>query len=159
MALSVSFAHKFRVLVEKEDYKKLDYVYVSPQGLKISSKPDEKKYWIARILEIRAADAQHVYALVVWMYWPDQLLNAHVGRETAKSGQRSYHGKHELIASNHLDVMDVTTLAGKAPVKQWLEEDDNDVQDGLYWRQTYDIKTGNLSVSIFECNAFFYIFY
>lgn len=75
-------------------------------------------------------------------------MRAHVGSETPENGRRSYHGTHELMASNHLDVCDVTSFAGHAQVEQWLEEDDNDVQTGLYWRQIYDVRTGNLSVRI-----------
>ncbi|KAI7910891.1 hypothetical protein M0657_011190, partial [Pyricularia oryzae] len=32
-----------------------------------------EKDWVARILEIRAADEHHVYARIYWMYWPDEL--------------------------------------------------------------------------------------
>lgn len=58
--------------------------------------------WVARILEIRASDEQHVYARVYWMYWPDELpAGTHVGRKTIRGGRQPHHGKHELIASNH----------------------------------------------------------
>jgi len=57
--------------------------------------------WVARILEIRASDEHHVYARVYWMYWPDELPpNTQDGRKTVQ-GRQSYHGKAELIASNH----------------------------------------------------------
>lgn len=58
--------------------------------------------WVARILEIRALDEQHVYARVFWMYWPDELpAGTHLGGKTLRGGRQPYHGKHELIASNH----------------------------------------------------------
>lgn len=136
------------LIVADEDYSKADFVFVRPPGLKRTSKAQEREFWVARILEVRAIDAQHVYALCAWLYWPEQLQRAHVGREAPENGRRAYHGKHELMASNHLDVCDVTSFAGHAPVEQWLEEDDNDVQTGLYWRQIYDIRSGNLSVRI-----------
>ncbi|KFY31319.1 hypothetical protein V493_01209 [Pseudogymnoascus sp. VKM F-4281 (FW-2241)] len=131
--------------IDKVDYRKNDFVYIRPPGLKLDGDDDERKFWVARILEIRAIDARHVYALVAWMYWPDQLVNAHVGPETPQSLRRWYHGKYELVASNHLDVEDVTSIAGHATVAQWFEEDDDKVQEGLYWRQTFHVITGNLS--------------
>lgn len=58
--------------------------------------------WVARILEIRASDEHHVYARVYWMYWPDEIP---VGTKDSDnkyvSGRQSYHGQHELVASNH----------------------------------------------------------
>ncbi|KFX94237.1 hypothetical protein V490_04447 [Pseudogymnoascus sp. VKM F-3557] len=131
--------------VDSVDYRKNDLVYVRPPDLKLDGNDDERKFWVAQILEIRAKDSRHVYALVAWLYWPDELVNVRVGTETPKSGRRWYHGKHELVASNHLDIEDVTSMAGHAPVAQWLEEDDDKIQEGLYWRQTYDIMTGKLS--------------
>lgn len=58
--------------------------------------------WVAKILEIRAQNEQHVYARVYWMYWPDELpAGTQVGRKTIRGGRQPYHGQHELIASNH----------------------------------------------------------
>ncbi|KFX99928.1 hypothetical protein V490_01579 [Pseudogymnoascus sp. VKM F-3557] len=121
------------------DYRKNDYVHVRP--------PDDnnRKFWVAHILEIRAEDACHIYALIAWMYWPDQLVNAHMAPEAPGSGRRWYHGKHELIASNHLDVVDITSMAGPASVAQWVEDDDDSTQEGYYWRQTFNVKSGVLS--------------
>jgi len=63
-------------------------------------------------------------------------------------GAQSYHGKHELIASNHMEIIDAMTVASKASVSHWLEKDEEKVLDALYWRQTYDFQTQDLSVSI-----------
>jgi hypothetical protein len=72
------------------------------------------------------------------MYWPEQL----------PKGREVYHGKDELIASNHMEVLDVTTFAGKASVEQWYEEDDDVVKSDMLWRQTFDHRDGGkLSVS------------
>ena len=89
------------------------------------------------------------------MYWPEELpppktktsdtVNNH-------SGQRKYHGSHELIASNYMEVLDVLSFAGKADVFQWNEEDDNLVHK-LYWRQTLNRETQELSVSMTEAVA------
>lgn len=60
--------------------------------------PDE---WVARILEIRAADEHHVYARVYWMYWPEELPVGTKDGNKYVSGRQPYHGHNELIASNH----------------------------------------------------------
>jgi hypothetical protein len=58
-------------------------------------------HWVARILEVRALNGQNVFARIFWMYWPDKLpVGTTDGRKSAK-GRQSYHGEHELIASNH----------------------------------------------------------
>ncbi|OBT40506.1 hypothetical protein VE00_07909 [Pseudogymnoascus sp. WSF 3629] len=126
-------------------YRKNDYVYVRHADLELVSDDDNRRFWFAHILEIRAKCAWRVYALIAWMYWPDELLGAHMGTETPTSGRHWYHGKHELVASNHLDVLDVNSMAGHAPVAQWFEDDDDNTQDGFYWRQTFNIMSRGLS--------------
>lgn len=54
--------------------------------------------WIAYILEIRATDTEHVYARVCWMYWREELPQQ--TRSSVRIPQ-GYHGRDELIASNH----------------------------------------------------------
>lgn len=57
--------------------------------------------WLAYILEIRASDANHVYARVYWMYQPDDLpQHRHQGKR-CPVGRQPYHGADEVIASNH----------------------------------------------------------
>ncbi len=97
---------------------------------------DEKMFWIAQVLEVRALDSQHVYLRVFWSYWPDEL----------PGGAKDYHGKHELVVSNFMEIIDAMTVAGKAEVCHWLEKDEEPVLDGLYWRQTYNFHTQALSV-------------
>lgn len=58
-------------------------------------------FWVARILEIRAADEHHVYARVCWMYSPDELPVATMAGKKTSAGRQPYHGMNELIASNH----------------------------------------------------------
>ena len=80
------------------------------------------------------------------MYWPEDLpLLKDCG--VTQSGRRNYHGKHELIASNHMEVVDVCTFAGLASVTCWKETHDEETQTDLYWRQTFDYRTAQLSVS------------
>ncbi|OBT60141.1 hypothetical protein VE03_10214 [Pseudogymnoascus sp. 23342-1-I1] len=123
-----------------------DYVYVRPPDLELVGDDDNRKFWVAHILEIPAKCAGHVYALIAWMYWPGHLVEAHMAAETPKSGRCWYHGKQELVASNHLDILGVKSMAGHASVAQWLEDDDDKIQGGLYWRQTLDSRSGILSI-------------
>lgn len=81
------------------------------------------------------------------MYDPKELPKLRDQGVTA-AGRRPYHGKDELVASNAMEVLDVSTFAGKAHVSQWMEEDEEGEQAGLYWRQTFDHRDGGkLSVS------------
>jgi len=84
------------------------------------------------------------------MYWPEELPPPAVrspDQTNKDSGKRKYHGSHELVASNYMEVLDVLSFAGKAEVHQWFEEDDN-LQHKLYWRQTYCRETQALSVRL-----------
>ncbi|KAH8905317.1 hypothetical protein BR93DRAFT_882374 [Coniochaeta sp. PMI_546] len=110
--------------------------------------------WVARILEIRASDEHHVYARVFWMYWPDELpKNTRDGNKLVK-GRQPYHGSRELIASNHMDIINVVSVTSQAAVNHWLEENDAEIQENLYWRQALDIRTFELSslLPICKCN-------
>jgi hypothetical protein len=83
------------------------------------------------------------------MYWPEELPAPGIkakDMESRDSGKRTYHGGHELIASNYMEVLDVLSFAGKADVFHWLEEDDN-LNHKLYWRQTFNRQTQALSAS------------
>ena len=73
-----------------------DYVYVNHGGLAQGGTSSEPAYWIARVVEVRAQDAHHVYVRVFWCYWPSEL----------PGGRRLYHGQDEIVPSNHMDVID-----------------------------------------------------
>ena len=115
-----------------------DYVYVNygqvPQG---EETEDDKQFWIARVLEVRASSPSAVYLRVFWMYWPSEL----------PAGPEHYHGKNELVASNHMEVIDAMTVSGKAEVMHLIEKDDAPTVTGLYWRQKFDFLTRKVSVS------------
>lgn len=85
---------------------------------------------------------------IAWLYWPEELPPPAVraaDQETAACGKRKYHGNHELVASNYMEVLDVLSFAGKAEVWHWPEDDDN-LLHKLYWRQTFCRETQALSV-------------
>lgn len=51
---------------------------------------------------------------LVWMYRPNQLdLCVDTISSKKARGARDYHGQFEVIASNHIDVVDVTCFAGQ----------------------------------------------
>lgn len=56
---------------------------------------------MALILEIRALDQKHVFARVFWMYWPEELPADTMDGRKRIQGWQPYHGRDELIASNH----------------------------------------------------------
>lgn len=110
-------------------------------------------YWVAKILEVRALDEHHVYARVYWMYLPDELPQNTIDGRKIVSGRQPYHGQNELIASNHMDVINVVSVAMRAVVNQWVESDDDQVQDALYWRQAFDCRTSQLSSVDLTCKC------
>ncbi|KAM0361934.1 hypothetical protein ACHAPK_011650 [Fusarium culmorum] len=101
--------------------------------------------WVARILEIRASDEHRVYARVYWMYWPDELPPGTIDRKKTVKGRQPYHGTNELIASNHMDIINVVSVTAPATVNQWIESDDDEIEPALYWRQAYNYITSQLS--------------
>lgn len=108
-----------------------------------------KNSWIANILELRVNAKGERYALVLWLYWPSDLKNAHVGEEHPKDGRKGYHGDYELVVSNHFDITDVRTfdrVFTEGDVRPLLEVDGEVVRE-YYWRQSYDVRDGSLSVS------------
>lgn len=96
-----------------------------------------QKHWVAKVLEVRAGDEQHVYLRVYWLFRPEDL----------PGGRQWYHGSNELIASNEMQIIDAMTVDGTVDVKHWIETNDDDDMppDQLVWRQTYNFKSQQLS--------------
>lgn len=40
----------------------------------------------------------------------------------------------------------MVSVTSQAQVKQWYEENDEEIQNALYWRQAFDVRTYELSV-------------
>ncbi|KAK4954559.1 hypothetical protein LTR10_007990 [Elasticomyces elasticus] len=95
--------------------------------------------WKAKVLEVRALDAEHVYVRIAWMNRPEDL----------DEGRQPHHGKLELIATNHMDIIDAMTVNGRLDLYAWDETDDEVQMPGIqehFWRQTLDVaKTRELS--------------
>lgn len=98
------------------------------------------KQWFAKIQEVRAADGDHVFLRVYWLYRPDEL----------PGGRGIFHGRNELVLSTHMDILDVKSVDYKVDLREWRDDDeDADWVDGFgkyYWRQLYDYNTGELTV-------------
>ncbi|KAF2176026.1 hypothetical protein K469DRAFT_38699 [Zopfia rhizophila CBS 207.26] len=108
-----------------------DYVYVKADE-KENLAPDAPiKEWVAKLLEVRAGDEQHVYLRVYWMYRPEDL----------PGGRQPYHGQNEVIASNDIQIINAMSVQAKANVKRWVEQDENGILDSdqLFWRQTLHV--------------------
>ncbi|KJZ76597.1 hypothetical protein HIM_03933 [Hirsutella minnesotensis 3608] len=145
-------------------YYNEDFVYIANDATierqKSTNKDSERQgllqstdYWVAKILEVRALDEHHVYARVYWMYSPDELPPNTLDGKKLVSGRQPYHGQNELIASNHMDVINVVSVAMRAVVNHWVESDDEQVQDALYWRQAFDCRTSQLSSVDLTCKC------
>ncbi|KAF8543399.1 hypothetical protein BDD12DRAFT_802016 [Trichophaea hybrida] len=125
-------------VVGSETFALNEYVFINhtniPHGTDLSLIEDSK-FWVARVLEIRAEDEAHVYLRVYWMYWPEEL----------PIGRQYYHGAKELVASNHMEIVDAMTVSGRANVKHWLELDEDENLPDLFWRQKFDYPTQSLT--------------
>ncbi|RPB27182.1 hypothetical protein L211DRAFT_612925 [Terfezia boudieri ATCC MYA-4762] len=122
-------------VVGEENFALNEYIYVN-NGKAAGGDPDmdDQQFWVARVLEIRAVDEAHVYLRVYWLYWPEEL----------PGGRQPYHGQKELIASNHMDIIDAMTVSGRAHVKHWMELDEDEELPELYWRQKFDYPSRTL---------------
>ncbi|KAL7904211.1 hypothetical protein GGI35DRAFT_205515 [Trichoderma velutinum] len=135
---------------DKIKYRCGDFVYVA-NSITICQHDDTENileknrsdHWVAQIIEIKASESD-TYALVCWMYSPDDLPRVTVGGGKFVSGRQRYHGEKELIASNHRDVIDFKSVENHATVHPW-ELDDSGIQNGRHWRQALNCLTWQLS--------------
>lgn len=51
------------------------------------------------------------------------------------TGRQPYHAASELVASNHMDVINVVSVTQPAQVNHMIENDGEETQGTLYWRQ------------------------
>lgn len=49
-----------------------------------------------------------------------------------------------------MDIINVVSVVMGVNVKQWIESNDDDIQESLYWRQAFNCRTSELSV----CNGY-----
>ncbi|KAL1603978.1 hypothetical protein SLS60_005570 [Paraconiothyrium brasiliense] len=89
------------------------------------------------------------YLRIHWWYRPRDLLDGiHKGHEI----RGPYRGRNELIASNHLDIVDSETVESKAKLFHWdesrddlMEQNIRKAQHSLFWRQELDFPKGNVN--------------
>ncbi|KAM0311438.1 hypothetical protein ACHAPQ_012388, partial [Fusarium lateritium] len=138
-------------------YERNDFIFVAnEQSVKRQALMDGTKHsgvredeedtnWVARVLEIRASDQNHVYACIHWLYRPCDLPNGTLEGKKKIHGRQPYHATKELIFSNHLDVIDVLSVMGPADVGQWNGSLNEEIKHTLFWRQTYDWRRSRIS--------------
>lgn len=90
---------------------------------------------IGHILEIKSLDPRHVYIRVYWMYKP----------QDPPLTKEKYHGQSELIATNHMSVVDASRIVQHANVAHWAEASEPVPSGSLFWRQQYNVLTKELS--------------
>ncbi|OAL35183.1 hypothetical protein AYO20_05437 [Fonsecaea nubica] len=92
---------------------------------------DKKNCWVGLLSEFKAVDGEEVYARVYWLYWPDEL----------PMGRQPYHGRRELVLSNHVGIIEAQSLVSLADVSHWDETDDSNknMLGERYWRQILDV--------------------
>ncbi|VTT61429.1 unnamed protein product, partial [Fusarium fujikuroi] len=131
-------------ILNQNKYNTESFVYVANELSKENKKAQDHGL-MARILEIRALDEVHVYARIYWMYRPEDLPLGTVDGDKKTQGRQPYHGVNELIASNHMDIINVVSIEGLAAVDEWIDSDTNKVPEDLYWRQEFDCRNSQLS--------------
>ncbi|MCJ1478924.1 hypothetical protein MMC13_007608 [Lambiella insularis] len=129
-------------IVSEKQFGVNDFVYINNGQVAYGEETeDDKQFWIARVLEVRASSPSAVYLRVYWMYWPSEL----------PCGHEYYHGRYELVASNHMEIIDAMTVSGKAEVAHIVEDEDAVTVTGLYWRQKFDYRSGKVSALKRDC--------
>ncbi|KAF2806086.1 uncharacterized protein BDZ99DRAFT_524312 [Mytilinidion resinicola] len=122
-----------------------DFVFVRPSA-ELERENAHITSWVAKVLEVRAGDEQHVYLRVYWMYRPEDL---------PYPGRRPYHGLNEIIATNDMQIIDATTVQDSANVIHYVEEENRSQLlegDQLFWRQTFDLLHDKKTPGLSELN-------
>ena len=98
----------------------------------VDSQHDDSAYdgcWVAQILDIRAYSENSIFARVFWIYRADDL----------PKGRQPHHAAGEVFPSNHMDIIDATTINGLCSSLNKVVEDDFQKLSGgyeaLFWRQ------------------------
>lgn len=127
--------------LESESIATGDFILVSHD---IAQYPvlDSLSDWKAKVLEVRALDAQHVYVRVAWLNRPEDL----------PGGRQQHHGVKELMPTNQMDVINALAVNGTFRLKHYDElansdQEEASVEDEYFWKQTFDFTTQTLSVT------------
>ena len=93
---------------------------------------------IGHILEIKSQDQYRIYLRLYWMYRPEDL----------PQGRQHYHGRDEMIATDHMAIADASNIVKHAFVAHWIEAKGEVQPQGLYWRQQFKTVMEALSVGL-----------
>ncbi|KAI4921552.1 hypothetical protein J4E85_008897 [Alternaria conjuncta] len=130
---------RFTVNGEEFEVGQMIFVKKSEED-KIAEGPGTIEHWIAKVLEVRGGDPEHVFLRVYWAYRPEDI----------PGGRQAHHGDSELIVSNHMDIIDALSVDSSADVVYWDDDPESlDLKtDQLFFRQSYDItKRANSQLS------------
>ncbi|KAI3567841.1 hypothetical protein IWW34DRAFT_641538, partial [Fusarium oxysporum f. sp. albedinis] len=90
--------HKSFILRGGPKHKLSDFVFVANeqtlkrQKINSNQATQDNEEWVARILEVRDSNADHVYARVHWTYQPDEIPPGTLYRNKKIQGRQSYDG-------------------------------------------------------------------
>ncbi|RAR06797.1 ebs-bah-phd domain-containing protein [Stemphylium lycopersici] len=121
-----------RFTINSEEFQVGQVVFVkNSEGARDKNSPDALQGWLAKVLEVRAGDASHVYLRVFWAYRPEDL----------PGGRQPHHGSSEVIVSNHMDIIEALTVQSSEDVVYWNDDPDSLPlpADQLFFRQSFDI--------------------
>jgi hypothetical protein len=125
--------------VQENTFSLGEYVLVNNGIAATAANVEEKDLWVARVMECRAENPSSVWIRVMYLYWPHELPE-HL--------KRPYYGQREMIASNHMEIIDAQCVDDKAEVVFVSETDENSTPSStLYWRQYFDFLENKVSVS------------
>ncbi|CCJ30359.1 unnamed protein product [Pneumocystis jirovecii] len=112
--------NKYKSLkLQDEKFYVGDYVFINNSEEKLSDNFDFSRFWIAKLLEIRAENGQNVWVMCQWYYKPEEL----------PEGRKYYHGEMELIESDYHEIIAANTISSKVIVKYWDEEKEFEFND------------------------------
>ncbi|KAH7399648.1 hypothetical protein BKA66DRAFT_452279 [Pyrenochaeta sp. MPI-SDFR-AT-0127] len=123
--------HRYRrFTINDEEFESGHFVFVRKTE-EDHDTPNAIPQWFAKILEVRAGDAAHVYLRVFWAYRPEDL----------PGGRQPHHGESELIVSNHMEIIEAHTVESIANVVHWPDTESSEwpAKEQLFWRQGLDV--------------------
>ncbi|KAG5518945.1 hypothetical protein PMAC_002476 [Pneumocystis sp. 'macacae'] len=112
--------NKYKSLkLQDEKFYVGDYVFINNSEEKLPDNFDFSRFWVAKLLEIRAENGQNVWVMCQWYYKPEEL----------PEGRKYYHGEMELIESDYHEIIAANTISSKVIVKYWDEEKEFELND------------------------------
>src|ERR1700761_8748177 len=124
---SCLWSSDFEMPVGGADFARDDIVYIlnnldPPDLPKSDTSEEEELEWdkenlyFGKIVEARDESGDEVFILVAYLYWPDEIL-------LQQKKTHNFYGKEyargELIMSNHLQVIDATSISRKEDISYW----------------------------------------